>query len=192
MLIILKDGDSCGLSWSYVLGIPVRQWRVDDNGSWLRVLVLVPQCRNGMCCCEVEIACEEEDLWRVIGSERGFSTKPFDEEELPKVDAGGSLFGGLGHVELERRIDTDLYYVWDDGAGSHMRRARRLYRIYEDLIKKHEKEAKRIWDAAASKVYAQDLKYAREHDYDVSLIKKASNDVGYGWFPVNTMPVAPA
>jgi hypothetical protein len=73
-----------------------------------------------------------------------------------------------------------------------MERARRLYETYKNLIKEHEKEAKRLWDAEAEKVYGQDLRYAKEHGYEVSSVKKAMNynETGYGWFPESTMPIS--
>lgn len=185
MLIILRKGDSEGGYRGSLLCIPVCQWwcSMDGDAPKLRFFALVPRYGKDLPYCEVDCCVEEIDSWQIIGGDKEFNTNPFYESDLLISSMNADPLD-----ETKEQINDDLYFVWDDGASYHMERAQRLYETYKDIIKKHEKDAVRLWEEEASRVYAADLKIAKERHLDTKLLKKArSKHGGYGWFPQATI-----
>ena len=101
-------------------GIPVQQWTMETNGGdKLRLYLILPvESKDGRYC-EVRVVIEEAEEWLVISKDDDYTNRPLLEKELSAP---------------EEQTEEDLYYVWDDGAAEHLKRARRLYAYYKNDI----------------------------------------------------------
>lgn len=150
------------------IGIPIAQWAMNtDEGVFKRIYVIAPRLDGPDPFCEVDVAIEEAHNWLILASDG----KELSINEIP-----------LGE-SIDKVTSEDLYYVWDDGALSHLERAKRLYKIFENQIALHSKQALDIRNEAADTVYQTLLKEAKERGWQRDSVSRPEIIDAYGSIP---------
>lgn len=149
MLIHVRNKDDNKLQY---VGIALRQWNISDGSDKkLRIYVLCPHDTKSPGYCDVDVLIEEVSEWKIVGTDKEFGNRRLDDDELHN---------------FSRRVEDDLYYVWDDGASEQMKRAQRLYDSFRNEIDQLGPDAKTVRQEASETLYEQEVAEAKENGWD--------------------------
>ena len=138
---------------SVSVGIALSQWKIKGES---RIYVLLPQ--DSLKYCEVEIVYSPQFEWCLLESDTAEIV--FDSGELKKDKV----------LPLNKEIDQDIYFVWDDGALNHPDKAAKLYDYFKDLIEQYRSTALIIKNALFEKEYQAKIKEAKDNGWDTELV----------------------
>lgn len=151
MLICYRSVDDTSIS----IGLALSQWRIKTEP---RIYVLLPQ--DAKKCCEVDVIYPPEFEWCLLESDS--TTITFDSRELDKDKK----------LPFDKKIEEDLYHVWDDGALKHPERASKLYDYFKPVIEQYQKTALSIKNNFFEEEYQNQLKEAKNKGWDTELVTR--------------------